>query len=616
MSAKLGLALALALSPISAAQQITFAHDVAPIVYRNCAPCHRPGEAAPFPLLTYADVKKRAAQIVAVTHSGYMPPWLPQQGYGDFSGERRLSAEQIRTIAGWVAQGAPEGGNIPAPPHFTEGWQIGTPDLVLEAPQAASVPASGPDIYWNFIFTPGVARTRYVRAIEIRPGDARLVHHANLLIDRTGAAPSKGFPGMDVTILRSPFDPDGHFLFWKPGSVPHIEPDGFAWRLDPGNELVLNSHLHPSGKPEQVRPSIGLYFTDIQQTRFPLLLQLENDEALNIPPGVPDFLVSDSFRLPMDVDVLAIYPHAHYLGKLLEAYAMLPDGSRKWLIRVPHWDPNWQAVYDYREPVFLPRGAVISMRYRYDNSAANVRNPNQPPRRVRAGDQSTDEMAHLWLQVLPRGPMDRRRELQEALIRHRLERNPSDFQANLNLGAVLLSRLNAPAAVTALEAAVRIQPGRADARNMLGLALATTGRFVEATAQYRLALKAQPDLAAARFNLANALVKSGRIEEGIASYRLLKESDPNFAEVRERLALALSAHARQLKSEDHVAAATAECREAIALDPADAEAHGDLGELLMLQSRFADALAELDKALELDPSNIEARDNRELLLHK
>ncbi|SPE42095.1 Tetratricopeptide TPR_2 repeat protein (fragment) [Candidatus Sulfopaludibacter sp. SbA3] len=499
---------------------------------------------------------------------------------------------------------------------------MGPPDLILEAPQPAAVPDSGPDVYWNFVFQPDVPQTRYVRAIEIRPGGRRLVHHANLLIDRTASAHlqeiagGKGFPGMDVTILRSPFDPDGHFLFWKPGSVPHTEPEGFAWRLDPGNELVLNTHLHPSGKPEEVRPSIGLYFSGTPQKRFPLLVQLENDRALNIPPGVSDFPVSDDFRLPMDVDVLAIYPHAHYLGKLLEAYATLPDGSRKWLIRIPRWDSNWQAVYDYREPLFLPKGAVISMRYHYDNSAANVRNPNQPPRRVRAGDQSTDEMAHLWLQLLPRGPGDRRRELQEAVMRHRLEKNPADFSANFNLGAVKLSRLDAPGAVTMLEAAVRIQPARGDARNMLGLALATTGRLAEAIAEYQIALQEQPALASARFNLANALARSGRLEEAIQNYRTVKESDPNFEEVRLRLAQALSAHARQLKSEDRVAAATAECRQAIALNPADSMTHGDLGDLLMLQGRFAEALTELDKALQLDPSNIEAHDNREILLRR
>jgi hypothetical protein len=244
---------------------------------------------------------------------------------------------------------------------FPEGWQLGKPDLVLEAGARFQLPASGPDIYWNVIFTPNLTARRWVRAIEIRPGQPRVVHHANLLVDRAGSAhlhesaPGKGFPGMDLVIGRSPFDPDGNFLFWKPGGAPHVEPDGFAWRLDPGNELVLNMHLQPSGKKEEVRPSIGLYFTDQPQTKFPLLVQLENDQALDIPAGARDFAISDDFKLPLDADVLAVYPHAHYLGKLLEAWATLPDGSKKWLIRIPAWDPNWQAVFITASRCFSPK---------------------------------------------------------------------------------------------------------------------------------------------------------------------------------------------------------------------------------------------------------------------
>ncbi|HJT87089.1 MAG TPA: hypothetical protein VJ732_04515, partial [Bryobacteraceae bacterium] len=391
------------------APPVTFNRDVAPILYTKCAPCHRPGESGPFPLLSYSDAKSHDARIAAVTRSRSMPPWLPEAGYGEFTEERRLTGAEIREIGEWVRDGAPEGptAEAPRPPAFVAGWQLGTPDLVLEASSSYETPASGRDVYWNFVFHLPITRRRYVRAVEIRPGQRHLIHHANLLIDRLGTAdlkevaPGKGFPGMDLTILRSPFDPEGHFLFWKPGSPPPVEPDGFAFRLDPGNELVLNTHIHPSGKPEVVRPSIGLYFTDQPETHFPLLLRLEDDQDLDIPPGDSDFLIRDDFRLPMDLDVLAVYPHAHYLGKLLEAYASLPGGGKKWLIRIPDWDPNWQAVYTYREPLFLPKGSVISMRYHYDNSARNPRNPNSPPQRVRAGNQSTDEMGHLWLQVLP-----------------------------------------------------------------------------------------------------------------------------------------------------------------------------------------------------------------------
>jgi hypothetical protein len=543
--------------PLGLAAPLTFTHDIAPIVARNCAPCHQAGEAAPFPLLTYEDVKKRAPQIAAVTRSRYMPPWLPEHGFGDFADERRLSAEEIRIISDWVAQGAPEGaaeaaGSTAGPaPSATGGQAMSPPNLVIEAQSSFTVPASGPDVYWNFVFRPDIDKTRYVKSIDIRPGDRRLVHHANLLVDRMATAhlqetaPGRGFPGMDLAIMRSPFDPDGDFLFWKPGAAPHVEPDGFAWRLDPGNELVLNVHLHPIGKAEEVRPAIALYFTDKPQTRFPLLVQLENDDALNIPPGVRDFPVSDDFRLPMDADILAVYPHAHYLGKLLEAYATLPGGARKWLVRIPDWDPNWQAVYYYREPVFLPKGSVISMRYHYDNSAANVRNPNHPPRRVKGGDQATDEMAHLWLQVLPRGAGDRRRELQEAVMQHRMAKSPDDFVARMNLGAVMLSRLNPQGAVSMLEAAVRIDPNRADARNMLGLALSQTGRTREAAAEFLAALKTRPDFLSARLNLAAVELKMGALDEAIGNLEILAKAEPENENIRQRLADAVAARGKR-----------------------------------------------------------------------
>jgi Flp pilus assembly protein TadD len=473
-----------------------------------------------------------------------MPPWLPQPGYSDFTDARRLTDSEIRLLADWAAAGAPEGprDQAPAPPTFPDGWQLGPPDLVLEAAAPLAVPASGPDLFWNFLFTPKLSAPRYVRAIEIRPGNRRVVHHANLLVDRAGSAHraaadgSSGFAGMDLTVVRSPFDPDGHFLFWKPGAPPRVEPDGFAWRLLPGDTLVLNTHLHPSGKPEESRPSIGIYFTDTPPSRFPLLVQLEHDGELRIPAGARDFVIADDFRLPMDAEVVAIYPHAHYLGKLLEAYATLPDGTRRWLIRIPEWDLNWQAVFYYREPVPLPKGSVISMRFHYDNSAANLRNPNHPPRLVESGDQSTDEMGHLWLELLPAGGADRRIELQEAVMRHRLEKYPRDFAANFNLGALALARLDVSGAVATLEEAVRLDPARPDAHNMLGSALARVGRIREALDEFRTALRQRPDFANARLNLANALLRAGQFEEAIADYRQVLAALPTDTSVRDAVA--------------------------------------------------------------------------------
>jgi tetratricopeptide (TPR) repeat protein/mono/diheme cytochrome c family protein len=559
---------------------ITYARDIAPIIRENCVSCHQEGESGPFPLLSYEDVRKHGRLIADVTARRFMPPWLPQPGYGDFADERRLTDKQIRTIGDWVKAGMPagisEGEVVASLPQTEDGWQLGKPDMVLTASKPFFLPADGPDVFWNFIFTPQITAVRYVRAVEIRAAGKRLVHHANLLVDRMNSArklekqPDEGFGGMDFNIQYSVFDPPGHFLFWKPGGAPYIEPEGFSWRLAPGNDLLLNAHLQPSGKPEIVQPSIALYFTDKPPVNNPMLIQLERDGALNIPPGVRDFAISDDFKLPMDVDVLAIYPHAHYLGKLLEAWATLPDGKRQWLIRIPDWDQNWQAVYRYRKPVSLPAGTVVSMRYHYDNSAANPRNPNQPPKRVRAGNNATDEMGHLWLQVLPKGGRDRRRELEEAVVEHWLQKYPDDYASYVNLGELKLSRLDLQGAVSALQTAVRVGPKESQGHNMLGAAYGRVGRSREAIQQFDTALQLDPDNVNARYNLVFALVRTGQTDAAA----------------------------------EHMA-------RVVAAFPNDASLHNLWGELLSQQGKYTDAIAQFDRALALDPKLDAARENRE-----
>jgi mono/diheme cytochrome c family protein len=515
-----------------------FNSDVAPIIYKHCTSCHRPGEAGPFPLLTYQDVKKRAAQIADVTRRHVMPPWLPAHGSGIFSDDQTLSNEDIQIISSWVKSGSPEGAGSVTPPQLSEGWQLGPPDLIVEASNSYTLRPSGPDVYWNFILTPDMKTTRYVRGIEIRPGAKTVVHHANLYVDRARSA-HEG-EGMDPVILRTAFEPDdGHFLFWKPGAVPTEE--AYSWQLDPANNFVLNVHMHPSGKREVVRPVVGLYFTDKKPEKFPLLIQLERDGALNIPPGVRDFTITDDFKVPRDCDVLAVYPHAHYLGHVLDAYATLPSGEKKPIIRIANWDPAWQSVYHYREPLFLPKDTVISMRYHYDNSAGNARNPNHPPKRVAAGNQSTDEMGHLWLEVLPTGTGDRRLEFQQAILLHRLEKYPHDFPALLHLGTVMLARLNPGGALPILQAAVQNEPKSAEAHNFLGSAMASLGRTAEATEQFRVALSLRPEYSNARLNLGNALFKAGRLGEAISEYRRILEANPDDDLTKDRLEKAVAA---------------------------------------------------------------------------
>jgi tetratricopeptide (TPR) repeat protein len=589
-------------------QHITFNQHIALLVYRNCSPCHRPGESAPFPLLTYDDVKRHAAQIAAVTKRRYMPPWLPEPGHGEFAEERRLTDAEIQTVQDWVRQGSPLGpGRAPQPPKFRDEWQLGTPDLILRVSQPFQLPADGGEVFWNFILPVPITATRWVKAIEVRPGSATVFHHANVILDRSRASrrqekiPGAGFPGMDLNVEEETFDPDGHFLSWKPGSEPVVEPDGMAWRADPGMDLILNVHLRPSGKPETISPTIGLYFTGQPQKKFPMLVQLEHDASIDIPPGEKDFPVTDDITLPLDVNVLAVYPHAHYLGKLMEGYATLPDGSRKWLIRIPDWDLNWQGVYRLKTPLLLPRGTVVSMRYHYDNSGDNLRNPNTPPRVVKGGNQATDEMGHLWLQVLPVGDRDQRAALQEGLMRQRLEKYPDDFNANYNLGDSLLTRGDAAGAIPHFQAACTANPMSVVAATELGVALFAASRLPEAEDQFRKALVLDPAYTDARFDLASVQAARSEWSSAVNEFQRVLEQRPDDSKTRQHLGDALYFWGDGLAQAGNFEQALLRYRAALEFRPADAEIHTKSALMLARLNRLSEAQSELESALKLNP---------------
>jgi tetratricopeptide (TPR) repeat protein/mono/diheme cytochrome c family protein len=597
--------LALALPAVAA--PVTFNQQIAPILYKNCAPCHRPGEAAPFTLLSYQDAKQHAGQIAAATKRRYMPPWLPEPGHQQFLDDRRLSDEQIELIQEWVKQGSPPGtAKAPQPPKFADEWQLGTPDLILRAGQPYQLGADGKEIFWNFILPVPITTTRWVRAIEVRPGNARVFHHANVIIDRSRSSrrqervPGAGFPGMDLAVEEETFDPDGHFLSWKPGSEPVVEPEGMAWRADPGMDLVLNVHLRPNGKAESVAPTIGLYFTGQPQKKFPMLVQLEHDAMIDIPPGDKDFLVSDDVKLPIDVDVLALYPHAHYLGKLMESYATLPDGSKQWLIRIPDWDLNWQGVYRLQQPLRLPKGTVVSMRYHYDNSAENVRNPSSPPREVKGGNQAVDEMGHFWLQVLPVGDGDHRAELQEGLMRQRLEKYPDDFTANFNMGDLLMNRQDAAGAIPYFERAVRANPVSPVAQTELGVALFAGGKLAEAEDQFKRALRMEPGYTDARYDLASVQAARQEWDDAVASFKAVLAERPDDAKTREHLGAAFYLWGDALASVSDSQGALAKYRAAVELVQPSAELHTKIALMLARSAELAEAQTELEKALQID----------------
>jgi tetratricopeptide (TPR) repeat protein len=513
-----------------------------------------------------------------------MPPWLPEPQPLKFADELRLSDAEISMLQRWIDQGEVEGSptDLPPQPKFVEGWRLGKPDLILTATKPLILPPQGTDTYWNFIFRVPIEGTRWVKAIEIRPGDKRYVHHANILVDRTGssrqreAEPGAGFGGMEIRIESQVFDPDSHLLFWKPGTVPSVEPEGMALRLDKGTDLILNTHLQPSGKPEVIQPSIGIYFTPHPATKFPMLLQLENDLKLDIPPGDKNFLVTDDFTLPVDVDLLGIYPHAHYLGKDIQAFATLPNGATETLIHIPQWNLNWQAVYRYAQPVRLPKGTVIHLRYSYDNSEENPMNPNHPPIRVIGGNRSTDEMCHLWLQVLPvdfdATQGDPRMALQEALARHNIEKNPGDFEAHYNLGAMLQSRQDLNGAIAQYEAALRLRPRDAAGNNALGAALVAAGRPDQGAPYLRNALQARPDYFDAHYNLGFAMA-----------------------------------------GQNDFAGAVEQFEAALKLQPQDAAVEANLGVALAEMERYVEAKSHFEHALQLDPDQPIARENLEAL---
>ena len=601
---------------------VTFNRDIAPILFKYCAPCHSPGESGPFSLLTYEDARRHANQMVEVTRIRFMPPWLPSPGYGDFVGERRLTLQQISLFKQWVDDGEPQGDpkDLPPAPHFVPGWQLDKPDLVLKMSEPYTLRAGGWDVYRNFILPVPVASPHFVKAIEINPGNSRIIHHCNLLVDPTrslrrldGQDGQPGFPGMDLTVGSEVFDPASNFLFWKPGAPPYVEPPGLAWKLEPGTDLVLNVHMQPVGKPETLQAKVGLYFTDHPPTRHPILVQLENDGALDIPPGDANFTIKDELSLPLDVEAYGVYPHAHYLGKDLEGYATLPDGTRKWLIWIKHWDQNWQGVYRYVNPVYLPAGTVLHMRYTYDNSAANPFNPNHPPKRVLAGNRASDEMGHLWIQVVPLQPkiagIDSRMVLQEAMMRHWLDKYPGDFVAHFNLGSVFQAEGKLDDAIVQYRAALRAKPRSATAETSLGTALQAQGKLAEAIPHFRRAISLRPGYSDPRYNLGVCLLATGDDNGAMDQFREVLRLQPDDALARRHLADALRGRAGEEYAKGSLPGAIQDLREVLQLNPKDIDSCNNLGTALARAGKLAEAEAYFQRALQIDPGNAAAQRN-------
>ncbi len=400
----------LALTAAASAQQAsapTFTQHIAPLVYESCTRCHRPGEAGPFPLITYRDVKKRAANLLAVMEERFMPPWHPAPGYGHFRGELRLSDEQLATFRAWVEAGKPEGpaAAMPALPDFPQGWQLGEPDVVLKTSGAFPVPADGRDIYRNFSLPLDLPEDRWLTAIEVRPGDREVLHHVLVFLDegqrgrsaegRDGRPGYRGRGAARATLVGG----------WAVGGQPEHLPLGLGIRIPKGSDLTLQSHLHPVGRATEEQTTVGLYFAKEPPQRTVVSVQLPAFfgfmAGIDIPAGDQDWVLEDQFELPCDVEALTVGGHAHMLCRSMKMRAVLPDGEEVPLLHIPDWDFDWQSRYTFSSAVRLPKGAVVHSELRYDNSEQNPDNPNVPPKRVRWGRETTDEMGSVTLLVTP-----------------------------------------------------------------------------------------------------------------------------------------------------------------------------------------------------------------------
>ena len=558
-----------------------FADDIAPLVVEHCAPCHRPGEVGPFPLLTYDDVRRRARQIAEVTASRFMPPWKPEPGFGGpFIGSRRLSDSDVDLFRRWAEAGAPAGdpSRVPPRPDWSRDWRLGTPDVVVTMPAPYTVPADGPDTFRNFVLPIPIERSAFVAGIEFRPGNARVAHHANLRLDRTRASrqldEQDPAPGYEGPISPQAHYPDGHFLGWTPGQLPPLAEPGMAWRLEPGSDFVIQLHMQSTGRPESIQASVGLYFTDDPPARTPMMMRLGR-QSIDIAPGERRYVIRDRFTLPVGAELIGVQPHAHFRATQIDGFATFPDGRTEPLIRIRDWDFNWQDVYRYDTRPFLPAGTTVAMEYVYDNSSANPRNPDHPPRRVRFGQFSNDEMGDLWLQLLPRSEADRQTLVQ----------------------AFMPKVVNED--IVGYESMLAADPDNPVLHRDVAVLYMTAERTAAAIRHYRRSLELDPASATAHYNLATLLAAGGALDEAVRHFRRAVALRPAHAAAHNNLGAVLRALGR-------LAEATPYFERAVALDASNAAAHNNLASALSSTGRPADAVRHYRRALALEPDGIES----------
>ena len=394
----------------------TFSRDVAPILYRNCATCHRPGEIAPMSLLTYEQVRPYARSIRERIELGTMPPWHAQALPGTFLNERQLSTAEKETITRWANNGAPQGDlkDMPPVPVFPEGWTIGKPDTIAKMAEPYNVPASGTIEYQYFAVPTNFTEDKWVQALEIRPGVRSVVHHVLVFASEPGgAARPQPFvqrnPGAAagpiaqqvgpavVAAVRNRLQPATSargplIATTAPGTNAIVFQSGAALRIKAGSVLTLQVHYTATGKPEKDQSAVGFIFANEppkQEVRSSTFINFQ----FTIPPGAGNHRVDSQIEFTQDSHIVALFPHTHLRGKSWEYRLTYPDGREEVVLAVPHYDFNWQTYYEFAKPLAAPKGSTLLAIAHYDNSANNKANPN-PGAAVRWGDQTWEEMQY------------------------------------------------------------------------------------------------------------------------------------------------------------------------------------------------------------------------------
>jgi mono/diheme cytochrome c family protein len=391
----------------TAPETVTWSNQIARLVQRECQACHRTGEIAPFPLVTYGDAARQARKIQRMVERRMMPPWKPVPGVAEFIGARRLSDADIALVREWVEAGAPEGDprDLPPPRVFPSTWTRGTPDVVLAPIAAYDVPASDRDLYRCFVIRTSFPEDRYVSTVEFLPGNRRIVHHVLTYIDTSGTADrlAGSDPALGYDCFGGPgFVPSASGLGgWAPGAPPHVNPEGVGYYLPAGARVVTQVHYHNRGQGADTDLTrVGLTFARAAVDKRARALAVVN-RTFVIPAGAARHEVRAVYTVPpsRNFHVLGIAPHMHLLGREMKVTAVYPDGTAVSLIQIDDWDFHWQGTYTFARPIPLPGGTRVELVATFDNSAANRRNPNSPPRDVAWGEQTTDEMCIAFLRV-------------------------------------------------------------------------------------------------------------------------------------------------------------------------------------------------------------------------